>query len=101
MLEHLFFGNLTLEAIPYHSSIIMFAGFLMVLVAATVIFFISYYHKWGYIWHEWLTSVDHKKIGIMYLLLSGLMLLRGFSDAILMRSQQAMAAGSNLGYLPP
>ena len=51
--------------------------------------------------HEWVFSVDHKKIGIMYLILSFVMLLRGFSDVVLMRSQQAIAAGTNLGYLPP
>jgi len=101
MLEHLLFGNLTLGAIPFHSAIIMGAGLSMVLVAAAVLFFITYYRKWSYVWHEWICSVDHKKIGIMYLLLSALMLLRGFSDAILMRSQQAIAAGTNLGYLPP
>lgn len=101
MLENLFFGKLTLEAIPYHSAIIMGAGLAMVLVAAAVVFAITYLHKWTYIWSEWITSVDHKKIGIMYLLLSGLMLLRGFSDVVLMRSQQAIAAGTNMGYLPP
>ncbi len=101
MLEKLFFGNLTIEAIPYHSAIIMGAGSLMVIVALTVIGLITYYRKWSYVWHEWLTSVDHKKIGIMYLMLSMLMLLRGFSDAILMRSQQAIAAGDSMGYLPP
>jgi cytochrome o ubiquinol oxidase subunit 1 len=101
MLEHLIFGNLTLEAIPFHSAIIMGAGAAMVVVAVSVIFAITYYRKWSYIWYEWITSVDHKKIGIMYLLLSGLMILRGFSDAVLMRTQQAVAAGTNLGYLPP
>jgi cytochrome o ubiquinol oxidase subunit 1 len=101
MFAQLLFGNLTLDAIPFHSAIIMGAGFFMVLVAATAVFTITYYRKWSYIWHEWICSVDHKKIGIMYLMLSGLMLLRGFSDAVLMRSQQAIAAGNNLGYLPP
>jgi cytochrome o ubiquinol oxidase subunit 1 len=57
--------------------------------------------KWRYIWNEWLTTVDHKKIGIMYLLLGFVMFLRGFSDAILMRTQQALAAGNHLGFLPP
>jgi cytochrome o ubiquinol oxidase subunit I len=53
-----------------------------------------------YLWREWITSVDHKRIGIMYILLAMVMLLRGFSDAIMMRSQQALAFGSP-GYLPP
>src|SRR5258708_20552039 len=101
MFEHLLFGNLTLEAIPFHSPIIMGAGLFMALVAVAIFFLITIYHKWTYIWNEWITSVDHKKIGIMYLVLSAVMLLRGFSDAILMRSQQAIAAGNNFGYLPP
>lgn len=101
MLEKWIFGKLTLEAIPYHSAIIMGAGFFMVLVFFGVLFLITFLGKWKYVWSEWVTTVDHKKIGIMYLLLSGVMLLRGFSDAILMRSQQAFAAGGQLGYLPP
>lgn len=101
MLEHLLFGNLTLDAIPFHSAIIMGAGAFMALFAIAVVAAITIYGKWMYVWKEWICSVDHKKIGIMYLMLSGLMLLRGFSDAILMRSQQAIAAGGNLGYLPP
>ena len=62
---------------------------------------ITYYGKWTYLYKEWLTSLDHKKIGIMYIILALVMLLRGFSDAILMRSQQAVAAGGSLGFLPP
>ena len=54
-----------------------------------------------YLWREWITSVDHKRIGVMYLVLALLMLLRGFSDAIMMRTQQAVAAGGAQGYLPP
>ncbi len=53
-----------------------------------------------YLWHEWITSVDHKRIGVMYVLLGLVMLLRGFIDAIMMRSQQALAFHAP-GYLPP
>lgn len=101
MLRDLLFGKLSLAAIPYHSPIIMGAGVFMALVILVVLFVITYYKKWPYIWHEWVFSVDHKKIGIMYLILSAVMFLRGFSDVVLMRSQQAIAAGSSLGYLPP
>ena len=100
MLTELIFGKLTLDAIPFYSTLIMTAGGFMVLVALGSVLAITYLKKWSYIWHEWITSVDHKKIGVMYLLLSTLMFLRGFSDAILMRSQQALAAGNSLGYLP-
>ena len=101
MVEHLLLGNLTLEALPLHAPIILGAGVFMALAAITVLILITVYGKWSYIWNEWVTSVDHKKIGIMYLILAGVMFLRGFSDALLMRSQQAIAAGDNLGYLPP
>lgn len=101
MLEQLFFGKLTLAAIPLHTPIIMAAGLFMALAAVAVLFIITYMKKWTYLWDEWITSVDHKKIGIMYLILSGVMFLRGFSDAILMRTQQALAAGTSQGYLPP
>jgi cytochrome o ubiquinol oxidase subunit 1 len=57
--------------------------------------------KWKYLWTEWLTSVDHKRIGIMYIIVALVMLLRGFSDAILMRTQLALAADGSPGYLPP
>ncbi|EKD55519.1 MAG: hypothetical protein ACD_60C00003G0005 [uncultured bacterium] len=98
---HLLFGKLSLAAIPFDSPIIMGAGLFMVVFMAAIVVLITVYNKWSYIWHEWITSVDHKKIGIMYLLLSFVMLLRGFSDVVLMRSQQALAAGQSMGYLPP
>src|SRR5258708_10987191 len=56
---------------------------------------------WPYLWREWITSVDHKRLGVMYAVLALVMLLRGFTDAIMMGSQQALAAGGNQGYLPP
>jgi cytochrome o ubiquinol oxidase subunit 1 len=56
---------------------------------------------WPYLWREWLTSIDHKRIGVMYIVLALLMLVRGFIDAIMMRTQQAVAAGGAQGYLPP
>ncbi|OGT63029.1 MAG: cytochrome o ubiquinol oxidase subunit I [Gammaproteobacteria bacterium RIFCSPHIGHO2_12_FULL_45_12] len=101
MLEKLIFGNLTLSAIPFDSGIIMGAGLFMAIFFFGVLGYITYEKKWSYVWHDWVTSVDHKKIGIMYLMLATVMLLRGFSDAILMRSQQALAAGTSTGYLPP
>ncbi|TAK77621.1 MAG: cytochrome o ubiquinol oxidase subunit I, partial [Gammaproteobacteria bacterium] len=101
MLEKLLFGNLTLQAIPYHNPIIMGAAAGMGLVVAIVIGSLFYFKKWTWLWSEWLTSVDHKKIGIMYLILALVMFLRGFTDAIMMRLQQAIAVGHSTGYLPP
>ncbi len=101
MLEHLLMGKLTLAAIPYQNPIIMGATAFMGLCAALVLGSLFYFKRWRWLWTEWLTSVDHKKIGIMYLILAGVMLLRGFTDAIMMRTQQAISVGSNMGYLPP
>jgi cytochrome o ubiquinol oxidase subunit 1 len=100
-LQQLLLGKLTLEAIPYHNPIIMGAGAFMGLAVLAVLATITYLGKWKWLWTEWLTTVDHKKIGIMYLILAFVMLLRGFSDAIMMRSQQALAVGHSMGYLPP
>lgn len=101
MLEKLLFGKLTLQAIPYHSPIIMGAGAFMGVIAAIFLGILFYYKKWQWLWSEWLTSVDHKKIGIMYIILAFVMLLRGFTDAIMMRLQQTLACGTSAGYLPP
>src|SRR3990167_4380370 len=101
MLEHLLLGKLTLDAIPFHTPIIMGAGLFMMVAFFAVLLLITIYKKWSYVWNDWVASVDHKKIGIMYLMLSFVMLLRGFSDVVLMRSQQALAAGASMGYLPP
>ncbi|GAM26821.1 hypothetical protein SAMD00019534_099960, partial [Acytostelium subglobosum LB1] len=57
--------------------------------------------KWGWLWREWITSVDHKKIGIMYIVASTIMLAKGLVDALMMRAQQMMAVGESMGYLEP
>lgn len=66
-----------------------------------VVGLITYFRKWTYLWSEWLTSVDHKKIGVMYIIVAMVMLLRGFADAIMMRTQLAMAQNGSEGFLPP
>jgi cytochrome o ubiquinol oxidase subunit 1 len=100
-LTKLIFGRLTWEAIPFHEPILL-ATFIAVAIGGVAILgALTYYRAWGYLWREWFTSIDHKKIGIMYVILGLVMLLRGFSDAIMMRLQQAVAFGDNLGYLPP
>ena len=95
------FGRLTWDAIPLHEPILL-ATFAMVAIGGlTVLALLTRYKLWGYLWREWLTSVDHKKIGVMYIILAIVMLLRGFADALMMRAQQAMAFGEVAGYLPP
>ena len=100
-LPQLIFGRLTWEAIPLHEPILLwtFAG--VALGAVAVLAALTYYRAWGVLWRDWITSIDHKKIGVMYVVLGIVMLLRGFSDAIMMRAQQAIAFGDAAGYLPP
>lgn len=101
MLEKLIFGNLTLQAIPFHNPIIMGAGVFMALIGAAIVGSLFYFKKWTWLWRDWITTVDHKKIGIMYIVLAFVMLLRGLTDAVMMRLQQMMAVGDSMGYLPP
>jgi cytochrome o ubiquinol oxidase subunit I len=92
-------GKLTMDALPLYSPVALSGALMEVIVGVAVLGFITWYGKWRYLWSEWLTSVDHKKIGIMYIVLAMVMLLRGFFDAIMMRTQQAIAYNSP-GYLP-
>ena len=91
-------GRLGLDAIPTEPIVLVtFAGVAtggLALVAA-----LTYFRLWSYLWKEWFTSVDHKKIGIMYMILGLVMFLRGFADALMIRGQQAMAFNGNDGYL--
>ena len=94
-------GKLDWSAIPFDQPIIMGATGFMGLLVVLVLGWVTLKRAWPYLWNEWLTSVDHKRIGVMYIILGLVMLLRGFSDAIMMRAQQALAAGAAQGYLPP
>jgi cytochrome o ubiquinol oxidase subunit I len=94
-------GKLTWAAIPFDQPIPLAASALVVVAIAAVLGLITWKRYWPYLWREWITSVDHKRIGVMYVLLALVMLLRGFIDAIMMRSQLALAAGGAQGYLPP
>ena len=100
-LANMIFGRLTWEAIPYHEPILLATFAVVALGGLVVVGALTYFRLWGYLWREWFTSIDHKKIGIMYVVLGIVMLLRGFADAVMMRIQQAVAFGDNLGYLPP
>lgn len=93
-------GRLTIDALPFYSWIATSGAGVVVLGVLTVIALVTWLKAWRYLWTDWLTSVDHKRIGIMYLVLAIVMLVRGFIDAIMMRAQQAVAMG-NEGYLPP
>lgn len=93
------FGRLTLESFPIHEPILVATFAVVVLGGVALVGALTYFRLWGYLWREWFTSVDHKKIGIMYMVLGLIMLLRGFADAVMMRLQQAMAFNGSEGYL--
>ena len=93
------FGRLSFESFPVHEPILLITFSVVLLLGAGLVGAVTKYRLWGWLWREWFTSIDHKKIGIMYLILSIVMLLRGFADALMMRAQQAMSFGANQGYL--
>jgi cytochrome o ubiquinol oxidase subunit 1 len=94
-------GRLSWAAIPLYQPLPLYAMGVVGIIILAVLGVITRKGWWPYLWREWLTSVDHKRIGVMYLILALVMLLRGYSDAIMMRSQQAIAIGGAQGYLPP
>jgi cytochrome o ubiquinol oxidase subunit 1 len=94
------FGKLSLSAIPLDQPIPLITSLVIILVAVGVLALVTAKGWWPYLWREWITSVDHKRIGVMYGALGVVMLVRGFADAIMMRTQQAVAIEAP-GYLPP
>src|SRR5260370_18785877 len=94
-------GKLTWDAIPFNQPIPMAASLMVVVAILGVLGYTFAKGWWPYLWREWITTVDHRRIGVMYTLLALVMLLRGFTDAIMMRTQLAFAADGAQGYLPP
>jgi cytochrome o ubiquinol oxidase subunit 1 len=94
-------GRLSWAAIPFNEPLPLISGAVVAAIILAILALMTVKGWWPYLWREWLTSVDHKRIGAMYLTLGLVMLLRGFSDAIMMRTQQAIAVGDAQGYLPP
>ncbi len=92
------FGNLTLDAFK-HDLIEYGAGISMFLVLFIIFGLLFYFKRWKWLWKEWITSVDPKKIGVMYLVVSFVMLFKGVFDALMMRAQQATFVGDSFGYL--
>ncbi|HEY0315365.1 MAG TPA: cytochrome o ubiquinol oxidase subunit I [Sphingomonas sp.] len=99
-LQTLILGRFSLDALPLHEPILIATFCGVAIGGIALLSALTYFKLWGYLWKEWFTSVDHKRIGVMYCVLAIIMLLRGFSDAIMMRAQQSMAFGDNQGFLP-
>jgi cytochrome o ubiquinol oxidase subunit I len=94
-------GKLSWAAIPFNEPLPLISVAVVAIIVLVALVIVTVKGWWPYLWREWLTSVDHKRIGVMYVTLGLLMLLRGFADAIMMRTQQALAVGDAQGYLPP
>jgi len=95
------FGKLTFDAIPFHEPIALATSLVVILAVAAIAMWVWRKGWWPYLWNEYVKSTDHKKIGIMYIVLGLVMLVRGFADAIMMRAHQSLAVGAAQGYLPP
>ncbi len=94
------FGKLTLQALP-HEWFTVGGTVSLILGGITVALVLTYLKKWKWLWEEWLTSTDPKKIGIMYIIVAALMLFRGALDAGMIWLQQSLSVGSSHGYLDP
>jgi cytochrome o ubiquinol oxidase subunit 1 len=100
-LTKLIFGRLSWEAIPFHEPILLATFAMVALGGLAMLAVLTKFKLWGPLWRNWFTSIDHKKIGIMYMILGLVMLMRGFADALMMRAQQAFSFGESTGFLPP
>ena len=91
--NHWLLGRLTWDSIPMtHEPILLWTFVAVVLGGLGVLALLTKFRLWGPLWRDWFCSIDHKKIGIMYMVLGLVMLLRGFADALMMRLQQAILA---------
>ena len=94
------FGRLAWDSVPFNEPILQATFVGTVLLGVFVLYQIHKAKAWGGLWRDWFCTIDHKKIGVMYMVLGIVMLIRGFADALMMRLHQAMAFGESLGYLP-
>jgi len=98
-MNDILFGKLTRDAIPHAWQTIAATTFIFVMALAAIIY-LTKTKRWSWLWHEWLTSTDPKKIGTMYMLFASLMFFRGMVDAGMVWLQQSIAVNSG-GYLSP
>ncbi len=99
---HWLLGRITWDSIPMaHEPIVLYTFLATMLGGLAVVAALARFRLWGPLWKDWICSIDHKRIGIMYMVLGLVMFLRGFADAVMMRLQQSMAFGESMGYLPP
>jgi len=99
LLANVLIGKLNWHALQ-HSAVTMGGVAAMAFGLLAIAGALTYYKKWRWLWREWLTSLDPKKIGVMYIVVALVMLLRGISDALLIRTQQVTSVGSAHGVIP-
>jgi cytochrome o ubiquinol oxidase subunit I len=92
------FGNLTWHAF-IHEAVQNITNIFIIVGGLVIIFILFYFKKWRWLWREWITSVDPKRIGVMYIVVVLLQLIKGLGDAALMRAQQDLSVGASHGYL--
>lgn len=92
------FGRL-FQDVYQHDLIENAAGYSMLFGALGAIIFLTYTHRWKWLWREYITSLDPKKIGVMYFVVAALSLLKGLVDALMLRAQQMLSVGESFGYI--
>lgn len=92
------FGRLTIDAFIHEASQNA-AVIMMTLTGIMLVGLVFHFKRWNYIWNEWLTSVDPKRIGAMYIIVSLILFLKAFADAVMMRLQQAISVGDSHGFI--
>jgi cytochrome o ubiquinol oxidase subunit 1 len=98
--QEFIFGRLSWSVLP-QNGIAWFGALTLVAGVVLVLGAVSYFGKWKWLWDEWFTSLDPKKIGVMYIAVAFVMLVRGGVDALLIRTQQATSVGTSFGILSP
>lgn len=91
-------GRLDYNSLPFYSMVAFAGAAFTVLAGLAVVFALTYFRLWGWLWRNCLTSVDHKMLGVMYIVLAIVMLARGFIDGFMMRLQQLLSVSGH-GYL--
>jgi cytochrome o ubiquinol oxidase subunit 1 len=94
------FGRLTWSNLFPSVLVTQAAVVSMGLGLVAVVALVTYLRRWRWLWKEWLTTVDPKRIGVMYIIVAVLMLVRGGVDVILMRGQQVTSVGAAAGVVP-
>ena len=97
-----FFGRLNWDALPItgliqdpnaNEIVANTAAAIVIVGVVAVVSLLTWFRLWGPLWRDWLTSADHKKIGIMYVVFAIVMLARGVLEGVVMRAQQAAGPG--------